>query len=179
MAVCDEVVDRFGDDEGPLLDSVAMALLHKGLALHGLKRGEDALAVLEELLDRFRASDVTEIQNSVLRAMATMAMVLNGLNRPADALAVCDEMTKRIDGGGHAGAGLVGAGLVQSASAHLALDRPREALAACDDALHRFARTLSSERVWSLSCLLSPWLQDQGSGSAGQAAGRTRGVRRV
>ena len=57
LAVCDEVVRRFGESESPaFLEPVARALANKGAALLALNRPQDALAVCDDMVRRFGES---------------------------------------------------------------------------------------------------------------------------
>jgi hypothetical protein len=54
MAVCEEVVARYGEDPAPALrEQVATALVNKGVVLGQLGRSADAMAVCEEVVARY------------------------------------------------------------------------------------------------------------------------------
>ena len=66
LAVCEEVVRRFGECPLPdVLEPVAAALFCKGIALSSLNRQEEALAAYEEVGRRLGESD-TEVHLGLL-----------------------------------------------------------------------------------------------------------------
>ena len=70
MAVFDEVVRRFGENEAPaLLEPVATAILNKGVTLVDLNRREEALAAFDEVVRRFGENEAPGLIEAVVKAL--------------------------------------------------------------------------------------------------------------
>ena len=97
LAVCDEVLRRFGNsDEPKVVEQVAVALVIKATVLGKLDRREEALGTCDEVLRRFDDGKVLLLPGQVARALVIKAAVLGDLNRADEALAVCDEVFDRF-----------------------------------------------------------------------------------
>jgi DNA-binding MarR family transcriptional regulator len=76
-----EIVLRFGESERPeLLESVARALVNKGVTLGQLNRSEEEIAVYDEVVNRFGESERPELLNQVARALVNKGFGLGQLN---------------------------------------------------------------------------------------------------
>ena len=70
LAVCDEVLRRFGDSGAPkVVEQVAVALVIKATVLGELSRREEALAACDEVLRRFDDGKVPLLPGQVARAL--------------------------------------------------------------------------------------------------------------
>ena len=145
VAVCDELVRRFGDSEIPgVLRWVAKALVNRGAALSKLNRPEDALVACDEVVRRFRESETPGLLESVASALVNKAATLGELNRPQDAVVACDEVIRRF--GESENPGLpesVASALVNKGVALGALNRLKDALATWGEVIRRFGESES------------------------------------
>ena len=99
LAVCDEVLRRFGDSDAPkVVEQVAVALIIKATVLGELGRREEALAACDEVLRRFNDGRVPLLPGQVARALVIKGAVLGELNRTDEALTICDEVFDRFGG---------------------------------------------------------------------------------
>ena len=82
IAVCDDVVGRFGAaSEPPLREQVANAMLSKGASLGALGRNEEAIAVFDDVVERFGAASELPLREQVLKAMSNKALARMRLGR--------------------------------------------------------------------------------------------------
>jgi tetratricopeptide (TPR) repeat protein len=81
--------ERFGTD-------FARVLGDKGIALGQLNRGEEALAVYDDLLRRFGDATESALREQVARALFNKGVTLGQLNRGEEALAVYDDLLRRF-----------------------------------------------------------------------------------
>jgi tetratricopeptide (TPR) repeat protein len=70
--------------------------VNKGLALRRLGRGEDEIAVCDEVIRRFGDAEELPLREGVARALVNKGAALGGLYRWEDAITVCDEMISRF-----------------------------------------------------------------------------------
>ena len=122
--------------------AAARNLFNKAAALWEQNRAEDALAALEELVNRFGESEAPALLEPVARALVNKGMTLGGLDRPEEALSAYDEVVSRF-GESETLALLekVAAALVNKGTTLGRLDRPREALKAWDEIVNRFGES--------------------------------------
>ena len=132
-----EARTQFGDADDPALRApVANALLNKGVQLGQLGRGEEELAVYDQLLAWFGDAD-----DPALRAPVAQALLNKGvkLGRSAEALAVYGQLLARFgDADEPALRVRVANALVHKGATLGQLGRVTEALAVSEDVLARF-----------------------------------------
>ena len=80
------------------MEEVARGLVNKGLALGELNRSEEAIAVYDEIFERFGGSDQLELLKQVARALFNKGVALGELNRSEEAIAVYDKIFERFGG---------------------------------------------------------------------------------
>ena len=118
-----------------------IALLNKGIALDDSRRPEEALAVSDELLDRFGASRHDALLDFVAQAFLVKATALGSLNRTEQAIAAYDEAVRRF--GNRDTLDLlekVAIALFDKGDILRRSNRLEEALAAYNEVVHRFAK---------------------------------------
>ena len=121
-----------------------MYLMGKGAALAGLNRTEEALAVWNEMVERFEESEMPAVVESVAAALLNKGNALALLNRVDEALAAMDEVAQRFKRSDSADLVLIVAAAVHSKGEVLfGLGRLEEALAAWDDVVERFGNSTS------------------------------------
>ncbi|MBL8511570.1 MAG: hypothetical protein JNM52_07980, partial [Betaproteobacteria bacterium] len=77
IAVCDDVVSRFGDSlEVALCVDVAQAMAIKVAVLNELGRREEAMSTLDQVIERFGERDQLELQLEVARALVNKGIAL-------------------------------------------------------------------------------------------------------
>ena len=97
IAVCDEVVRRFGEaTEAALHEPVAEALVNKGNRLGVLKRSEEAIAVYDEVMHRFGEATEAALREQVAMALQKKHETLVGLGREDEARNVYEELRERF-----------------------------------------------------------------------------------
>jgi tetratricopeptide (TPR) repeat protein len=70
--------------------------LNKGVDLRELKRGEEAIAVCDELIRRFGEADDPALREGVARGLLNKGVDLRELKREEEAIAVYDELIRRF-----------------------------------------------------------------------------------
>ncbi|MGI9004495.1 MAG: tetratricopeptide repeat protein [Pseudonocardia sp.] len=96
IAVYDQVVDRYGDDETPALrEQLAGALYNKAVVLGGLGRSDEAIAVYDQVADRYGDDETPALREQLAEALYNKGVVLGGLGRPDEAIAVYDQVADR------------------------------------------------------------------------------------
>ena len=124
----------------------ARALLERGVALWQRHQNEDALAIFNELLERFGEARSPELVEQVANALVNKGVALGVLNRLDEALAACDEVLHRFDDSATPKLPRqVARALVVKSAVLRDLNRLDEALAACDEVLHRFDDSATPE----------------------------------
>ena len=127
---------------GPVDDAhlnAAKELFDRGLALWKRDQREDALAALNELLERFGRTERPALLTGVAKALFNKAVTLGALNRTEEELAVYDEVLNRF--GDSEAPELVEVAtnaLINKGLTFGELNRREEELAAYDELLHRF-----------------------------------------
>ncbi len=117
----------------------AVALHNRGMTLAAEGSLDEAIAVWEELIERFAESDAAVIQEAVAATMAQLARVLGVCGRPADALARSEELVDRFDASRRPGlTKYVARGLLNRGTALAKLGRLPEAITAWADMPSRF-----------------------------------------
>jgi hypothetical protein len=79
-----------------LLRPVARALFGQAIALRFLRRREDAIAALDEVLARFDGASDRELRAWVARALCGKGMALSAHGRAAEAAAVYADLLRRF-----------------------------------------------------------------------------------
>ena len=120
----------------------ARNLFDDAVALWNQNRTEDALAALEELVDRFGESEAPALLQVVAIALVAKGATLGELNRPEEALSARDEVVSRF-GESEAPALLqvVALALVAKGVTLGGLDWPEEELSAYDEVVSRFGES--------------------------------------
>jgi hypothetical protein len=92
----DRLIDRYGDDESPALrEQVALALRNKGVALAGLGRQEEAVAVHALAVERFGDDESAPVREHVATALTNSAGALRSLGREEEAVAAFEQVVER------------------------------------------------------------------------------------
>ena len=77
IAVCDEVVSRYGSaPEAALREQVAGALVTKGITLGQLNRSEEEIAVYDEVVSRYGSAPEAALRKQVARALNNKGFAL-------------------------------------------------------------------------------------------------------
>ena len=122
--------------------AAARNLFNKAAALWEQNRAEDALAALEELVNRFGECETSALLEPVARALVNKGMTLGGLDRPEEALSTYDEVVSRF---GESETPIllekVAAALFNKGATLGGLDRPEEALSVYDEVVSRFGES--------------------------------------
>ena len=131
----------------------AGAQLNEALGLEDQNRTEEALAIYDEVVQRFGESDALIPLQLVASALLFKGVTLRTMNRPEEALAACDEVVQRLG----ASDALISLQLVASAffSKGVTLgtmNRPEEALAAYNEVVQRLR---ASDALISLQLVAS------------------------
>ena len=120
-------------------ETVARELIEKGRTFRRLQRPKDALAICDEVVQRFGASEALALRGMVAVALVSKGEIFWELQRPKDALVICDEIIRRF------GASetpvlreAVATALVNKGAALSALQRPEAVLATYDEVMQRF-----------------------------------------
>ena len=128
------MIEQFDDD-----DAQAFALFAKAYAIGKLGRPAEEIAVYDDLIERFGASDAPALLEQVAGAMNNKGVSLGDMDRPDEEIAVYDDLIKRF------GASDAPALLEQLATAMFnkgsrlgAMGRPSEEIALYDDLIKRF-----------------------------------------
>ncbi len=91
------VADRFLNSVDPVLQNkVARALVNKGNTLGRLSRGEEAIAVYDDVVSRFGAADEAALRGHVVRALVNKGFWLGELGRSGEEIAVYDDVIGRF-----------------------------------------------------------------------------------
>jgi tetratricopeptide (TPR) repeat protein len=117
----------------------AMALFNAGVALGALDRREQEIAVYDELIDRFGASDETGVRDVVAKTLLNKGFRLGQQGRHGEEIAVYDVLIHRF--GAATEAALreqVAKALVNKGSRLGALQRVEEAIAVYDEVIRRY-----------------------------------------
>lgn len=97
IAAYDEIVLRFEESERTeSLESVARALISKGVSLGQLNRSGEAIVVYDEVVNRFGGSEQPELLNRVASALINKGITLGQLNRSEEEIAVYDDLVDRF-----------------------------------------------------------------------------------
>ena len=140
LAAFDDLVQRFGENEAlAVLETVAEALVDKGVMLAGLNRLEEALATCDEVERRYGESQAATLLQAVARALFNKGVALDGLNRPEEALVAYGEVVERY--GASEASGLlevVACALTNTGMTLDELNRREEALAIYGEVERRF-----------------------------------------
>ena len=97
LAICDEVVRRFGESPSPeTIQLVAVALFCKAETLGELSRPEEALTDFEEAVRRFDEGDTDVDIEMVASGLFNRGITLARLGRTEESLAVCEEVVRRF-----------------------------------------------------------------------------------
>lgn len=137
IAGFDDVAERFPAFEG----LVAHAMNGKAWSLEKIERDEAAVAVYEQLIDRFGASDEDDLRKHVARALYQLGISLSRLGRDEDAIAAWDRVLDRFgpDDADPEFARRVSQSLERKAAAMRRLERLDDALEAYDEIVVRFS----------------------------------------
>jgi tetratricopeptide (TPR) repeat protein len=113
--------------------------VNKALLLSRLGRQEEAIAVHNNVVERFGAATELGLRELVATTLLDKGLVLSGLGRNEEAIAVCDNIAERF------GAATepelrkqVAMALVGKAYLFQQLERHEEAIALCDNVIERF-----------------------------------------
>jgi len=136
MSVADPGARRASNQIG---NDAARKLMGRAFQLGELGRGEDAIAVYDEVVHRFGAADEAALQEQVARALVLKGMTLSQLGRSEDAIAACDEVVHRF--GAAVKTALqeqVAWALVYKGTTLGELRRSEDEIAVYDEVVHRF-----------------------------------------
>jgi tetratricopeptide (TPR) repeat protein len=143
IAAADLLFEELGDKvrDVYLCTQVAKALYNKSYALCKLKRYGEAIAVRDEVIERFGGAAEPGLKEQVARALVGKGYALGGLRRYEDEIAVYDEVIKRF--GKAAEPGLkeqVARALVRKSYTLGELTRYADAIAVCNEVVKRFGK---------------------------------------
>ena len=97
LAICDEVVRRFGESPSPeVTQVVAIALFCQAETLGELNRPEEALTAYEEAVRRFGEGDTEVDVEMVAAGLLNRGITLAQLDRTEEALVVYEEVVRRF-----------------------------------------------------------------------------------
>ena len=99
VGALDSILEHYrksGEDEPQARSEIARALVNKGVALGSLGRGEDAIAVYDEVISRFGDAEELPLREQVARALMNKGVALESLGRGEDEIAVYDEVIRRF-----------------------------------------------------------------------------------
>jgi tetratricopeptide (TPR) repeat protein len=120
-------------------EPVAIALFNKGATLGALGRGEQAIAVYDDLLGRFEAASEFALPETVAKALFNKGVELGTLDRSEQAIAVYDDLLARFEAASELALREQVAGVLVNKGVRLyALGRSEQAIAVYDDVLRRF-----------------------------------------
>ena len=149
LAICDEVVRRFGESPSPeVFQLVALAHYCKAEALGELNRPEEALTDIEEAVRRFGEGDTDVDIEMVASGLFNRGITLAQLGRTEESLAVCEEVVRRFgecplpDVLEPVAAALFCMGVTLAI-----LNRPEEALAAYEQVERRLGESVTEEHL--------------------------------
>ena len=131
---------QFDEDMAEFSDWLAAVVyLDEALDLEDQNRAEDLLAIHDEVVRRFGASEDPTLLVPVAKILFLKGLTLGGWSRHEEALAIYDEVVRRF-GASEDPALLepVAQALFLKGLTLGTLNRQEEALAACDEAMHRF-----------------------------------------
>ena len=116
----------------------AGARLNEALGLEDQNRTEEALAIYDEVVQRFGESDALIPLQLVASALLSKGVTLRTMNRPEEALAACDEVVQRL-GASDAliSLQLVASALLSKGVTLRTMNRPEEALATYNEVVQR------------------------------------------
>ena len=157
IASYDDATRRFGDSPLPQLRScVAMSLLNKGSTLAALESPESmdmAVAIWDDLIERFREDSEPDIQVQVVRALTKKAGAHMKMEQRDAAVAASDEAVARYGAADrHDLRREVATALELKAMILNQMGRGREALEACDVLVRDFGSTAGQRGIpfkWS------------------------------
>ena len=97
IAVCNDVVERFGDHDSPMLQAgVARALTDRGYGYGQLGKAGAEIATWEEMLERFKNSDEPSLQVAVARALVSKGYRQGQLGETESEMMAYDEAVERF-----------------------------------------------------------------------------------
>jgi tetratricopeptide (TPR) repeat protein len=132
---------RFSDI-GPLAlqQGIARALGMNGAALDEQDRGDEAVAVYDELVARFEDSTAPALREAVARALLSKSASLGRRGYAQEAVLVCDQILARFESAPEPGLReQLATALANKASALIELGRREEAVVVYDELVARFA----------------------------------------
>ena len=141
----------------------ASALLERVNALAD-DRPEDALALCEEIVHRFRESEDPAVLQTVARALVKKGSAFLTLERPQDALDVYEQVVERF---GESEMPVVGTAVAYKAITLIALGRAQEALDVCEQVMESVSGSDTTESQEAVATALV------GRGAALEALGRS------
>jgi tetratricopeptide (TPR) repeat protein len=121
------------------VQGVAQALMKKAFQLGALERSEDAIAVCNEVVDRFGAAEGLALREGVASALIYKGIWLSKLQRSEDAIAAYDDVLKRFGSAQEPTLReRVARALINKGIRLGALARSEDAIAVYDDVVSRF-----------------------------------------
>ena len=137
-------VDRRNEDTDEDSEAAVKQLFSSAVALSGQGRTEEALAVFDEVVQRFGESRSPAILSLVAMSLAGKGTKLGSMNRIEDALAVCEELLQRF-GENDTISILEAVAVAYAIKASLLtfVDGPEEAIKVYDEFVVRFRTTKS------------------------------------
>jgi tetratricopeptide (TPR) repeat protein len=142
VSALDSILERYSKsetDEPKIRLGVARALVNKGIALGSLDRGEDEIAVYDEVIRRFGNAEELPFREEVARALVNKGITLRSLGRGEDEITVYDEVIRRFgDAEELPLREQVARALVNKGAALGGLGRGEDAIAVFDEVIRRF-----------------------------------------
>ena len=134
-----ELNHKSGSDEQKARLRIVYALLNKGIAFASLGRGEDEIAVYDEMVRRFGDADELPLREQVARTLVNKGVALESLARGEDAIKVYDEVISLFgDAEERPLREQVARALVNNGFTLRNLGRGEEAIAVYDEVINRF-----------------------------------------
>ena len=127
----------------PLKVPLAQSMINTGLTLGALGRGEEEIAIYDDLLARFATAPELALRELVAKALRNKGLTLGALGRGEEEIAIYDDLLARFATAPElALRELVANALFNKGLTLGALDRNEEEIAIYDDLLARFATAL-------------------------------------
>jgi tetratricopeptide (TPR) repeat protein len=140
IAVCDDLVSRYGNDpEVTLREVVAGALVIKGITLGQAKRSEEAIAIFDDVESRYGNAPEVALRGRVSQALVNKGATLGRMQRREEAIAVFDDVESRYGNAPEVALrASVGLALVNKGITLGKLNRSGEEIAVYDEVVSRY-----------------------------------------
>ncbi|MBF0174201.1 MAG: hypothetical protein HQL83_12255, partial [Magnetococcales bacterium] len=86
----------YGNGDAPIVEQVAKAMFNKGFTMGSMGKGEEEIAVYDDLVQRFALRDESGIAEWVAKAMSNKGIMLKSMGSHTEAIAICNEIELRF-----------------------------------------------------------------------------------